>query len=82
MNMSLQNLKNEAKLLNIMPFHQITSRAKKGTVVQFKTKTKQELYNEIKKVDPKIRKKLFLRLKEFLRKAEYSPRLTFVGCLF
>lgn len=58
MNRSLQNLKHEAKLLNIIPFHQITSRAKKGTVVLFKAKTKQELYNEIKAVDPKIRKKL------------------------
>ena len=57
MNKSLQNLKNEAKLLGIMPFHNVT-RSTKGTMVHFKQKTKQELNNEIKAIDPKIRKKL------------------------
>ena len=58
MNVSLKNLKALAISLNIMPFHEVKHSKKKGTIVHFKPKTKQELIKNINSIDPKKRKKL------------------------
>jgi len=58
MNLPLANLKKIAIELNILPFHEIKSRSKKGKMIHFKAKTKQELINNINKKNPKLRKRL------------------------
>ena len=58
MNTSLENLRKTAIKLNILPFHEIKPRQKRGTMIHFKPKTKQELVNNINRIDPKIRKRM------------------------
>lgn len=58
MNIPLKNLRNLAVSLNIMPFYELKHSKKKGTIVHFKPKTKEELIKEINSINSKQRKKL------------------------
>ena len=58
MNISLKNLRDLAMTLKIHPFYVIKSRTQKGKQIQWKSKTKEELREEIRSINPKHLKKL------------------------